>query len=417
MSNEPARFLFWAPSPNSIQKTNKLRFSDAISAKEVPGKYTTYRPPRLVQAKGRKYIEYYYRVPEPLMRKYNKQWMRFRVFENLNVIKTDEYAAALLKAVEKKLSEGHSPFETELAEIENPSAASWSLNYGLDQYLDYCKEKNLRKKSIQTYGIMINLLKDYFIKGNELYKPVTEFTKQDIAGFLKAARKKHGWANMTYNKYLTSLGTIFNWFVREEVIDRSPVKFEVLPVNNTRHRYYDTKTATAIKKLMIEKDPWMHKFCEFIYYTGIRPKSEARFLQVKHILFDRKLLFVPANISKNKKDDYVPMCDELIELLQGIVRGKPDSYFIFGRHGCEEKNVSQNYFASRYKPYKDKLNLDNDFSLYGWKHSRAIDMANAGATPYDIMKLFRHSSLDMTQKYLRDLGCNISDINQKTRKF
>lgn len=100
-------------------------------------------------------------------------------------------------------------------------------------------------------------------------------------------------------------------------------------------------------------------FIEFTYYFATGPKSETRFLQNKHILFDRELLFAPAHISKNKTDDYIPMSKEMVKILQRK-KQEPAEYYIFGG----EKHRSANYFASKYKPYKDKYGLGDDYTIY-----------------------------------------------------
>ena len=388
----------------------------------MPLPYIDFKPPRLVKAKNRWYVEYWYRTPELLYEEIKRDWVRFRVFEEINRVKTDEYANLLLLWVERGLRNGYNPFDKfkrafQIRKKEDePDAApaQWSLNIALDQFIIYCTDKGLRSKTIQTYASPINSVKAYFLKDNAIYQPVTAFTKQAFKDYFKDCRKSEKWSNGTANNYLTNLNVFFNWLVKEERLEKNPVKgIEYLPVNITKHKYYDNATAEKLKNAMRIGDPELYQFCEFIYYSGLRPQSEARLIQVKHILFERNLLFVPASISKNKIDDYIPMSDGLVSMLRDRV-GQPGNNYIFGG----TKPHSKNFFTQHFKGYKDKFRLSEAYTLYGFKHTRAIDLAEAGANPYEIMKLFRHQSLEDTITYLRDLGCNISDeINAKTKKF
>jgi integrase len=398
-----------------------FRFLSDNSATTMPLPYIDFKPPRLVKAANRWYVEYWYRTPELLHEEIKKDWVRFRVFEEINRVKTDEYANLLLLWVERGLRNGYNPFDKfkrafQIKQKENePDAApaQWSLNIALDQFILYCTDKGLRPKTIQTYASPINSVKAYFLKDNAIYQPVTLFTKQAFKDYFKDCRKSQGWENGTANNYLTNLNVFFNWLVKEDRLEKNPLKgIEYLPVNITKHKYYDNATAERLKVALKEGNPELYQFCEFIYYTATRPQSEARLLQVKHILFERNLLFVPASISKNKIDDYIPMSENLVTMLQDRV-GQPANNFIFGG----AKPHSKNLFTQQYKPFKKKLGLGEEFSLYGWKHTRAIDLANAGANPYDIMRLFRHQSLEITMSYLRDLGIQPSGINEKTKKF
>ncbi|MBA4167455.1 MAG: tyrosine-type recombinase/integrase [Chitinophagaceae bacterium] len=380
----------------------------------MPHPYVTYRPARLVKTATRWYVEYWYRVPEGLMEKHG-EWKRFRVFEDINRHKSEEYADLLHKAVNRSLLNGYNPFENEKRFVApDVVVADVSLNTALAQFIAHCTEKGLRKKSIQSYGVIVNFLKAYFLTGNKVYRPLAEFTKEDMKRFIFDLKKQKNWQNYTTNNYIQFTKTIFNWFVKEEYILKNPVQsIDQLPVNITKHKYYSDAVAEKIKATILKMDTELYEFIEFIYYTGTRPKSEARLLQVENILFDRKLLFIPAHISKNKTDDYISMGDDLIKLL-ATRKDQPADNYIFG--GAKPR--SQNYFASLYKPFKDKFALGADYTLYSWKHTRAIHLAQAGADPYQIMKLFRHSSLEITMKYLRDLGLGISDeINQKSKKF
>src|SRR6476660_4252527 len=75
--------------------TRGFSFLNNYSAKSVPKETIKYRNP--VIFKGvRWYVEYYYRIPESQRNLYgNAKWKRFRVFEDINRNKSDEYAKLL----------------------------------------------------------------------------------------------------------------------------------------------------------------------------------------------------------------------------------------------------------------------------------------------------------------------------------
>lgn len=398
---------------------NRFKFLNQNSDQSVT-KFVTYKPPKLIKGKSRWWIQYYYRIPNELGP--GPTWRKFRVFEDINRYKSDEYAGALLEAVSQHLANGYNPFKYEIEKIATLPGAQKapSLEKALNQFQAQCIQKGLRKKTVQSYTTAIELLKKYFLNdGNRLYQPPAGLTKQDIKAFLIQGKGWNSWNNNTYNNYLGYINIIFNWMVNEDFIEKNPAgTLERLPVNVSRNTYYDDQKATAIKKLMA--GTYISQFCEFIYYTGIRPKSEARLLRVENILLDRMLIYVPGEVSKNRTGDYVPICDELMALLKKMDLDQyPGHYYLWSISGHPaERPAGQNHFATLYKKYKDKLKLGPDYSIYSWKHTRAIDLANAGANPYEIMKLFRHSSLEQTIIYLRGIGCNISqEINDKTKKF
>lgn len=399
-------------------KIKPFRFLKTNSATTMPRVFHDYRPPKLKKTKSRWYVEYWFRVPELLKGQYSREWKRFRVFEDINRYKgqeKDTYASVLLKNVKEALEAGYNPFGEHLPYFVTPDTekpVNWSLNTGLDRFIEYCLDKKLRGKTMGTYQSLINHLKDYFLKDNKLYELIESFTKDDIKGFFKSKRKD--WENTTINNNITYINIFFNWFVKEEVIAKNPAAtLEKLPTHITKHRYYSDELAAKLKACIKPRDPELYEFIQFIYYTATRPVKEARVLKNSHILFDRKLLFIPAKISKNKTDDYIPLGEDVLALLDNRKNREPDHYIFGGK-----KPRSENYFANHYKPFKEKFNLDDKWTIYGWKHSRAIHLAEAGADPYQIMRLFRHSSLEETMKYMRELGItDFKEIHEKTKKF
>lgn len=392
-----------------------FRFLKDNSATLMPKAYAHYKPPKLKKTASRWYIEYWYRVPEELLAQYNnKEWQRFRVFEDINRYKTNEYAEILLKAVRDRLQSGWNPFTHEQPYFTKPDQPVWSLNTGLDKFIEYSKDKGLRQNSIRSYQTLVNFLKEHFLKDNRIYEPIGSFTKEDIKLFFSVMRREKGWRNFTTNNYQTYIKAVFNWFVKEDIIVKSPVVIETLPITISRHKYYTDKVIEDLKELLLKRNPYLWEFLQFIYFTTLRPKSEARLLQNDSILWDRKLLFVPARISKTNTDRYIPLGDEVLQLLQNR-KCQPLDYYIFGG----KKIHPTNYMASLFKPYKDKLGLGADFSLYGIKHTRIIHLKSDGVSDADIMSLTGHTSYESYSKYLRDLGLTINaeKLNDKTRKI
>ena len=78
------------------------------------GKYINWKTPKLYKAKDKWFVEYQFRIPEELRSRYDgAKWKGFRVYEDINRYKTDEYAQVLIKVVQYGLEQGFNPFEYE----------------------------------------------------------------------------------------------------------------------------------------------------------------------------------------------------------------------------------------------------------------------------------------------------------------
>jgi integrase len=345
-----------------------------------------YKSARIYRGK-QWHVEYLYKNPS------TGKFDRFKVYEEINRIPLEErdaYAEKLRQSVNMGLKEGFSPFE-ERVELE---VKNWTLLQGLNLFKQNLPDRGLRKRTVQTYGSVIKMLLEFTspIK-HDLIKDVT---KQQIQSVLNNAKKKNEWSNTTFNNNLTFVKAIFNYLIDQEILQINPAeRIKPLPQQITKHKYFDDKTFNKIKK---EADPELLSFIMFLYHTGTRP-NEARQLTDKNILRDRKLLFIPASISKNKKDDYVPLTDWVLKNYQPFKQ-------------------PVNYYGQRFAELKKKLGLDSNYTLYSIKHTRAIHLAQDKADPYTIMQLFRHSGLDITMAYLKDLGVNINrEATEKGIRF
>jgi len=341
-------------------------------------KHVNYYPARL--SRGKKwYALFRFRNPE------TGQWENFKVYENINRIKDkqekEEFGKILVDAINRKLKLGYNPFEIEYEEFQEPK--TWTLGQGLNYFKQKLTERGLRKRSIQSYQSVLRMLNKNL--ATVLHKDISAINKTHI----QAALSGNEWGNTTYNNNITFVKAIFNYLIDHEILKENPAaRIKPLPETITKHKYFDGPTWEKIKK----KAPLdLLDFILFMYHTGTRP-NEARQIKYEHIQGDQML--IPAGISKNRKDGHIPI-SKYIQDKYGKGKG-----FIFG--------TSVNYFNQKFQEVKKDLKLDKDYTLYSIKATRAVHLAQDGASPYAIQQLFRHHSLDVTQRYLRGLGLTIN---------
>ena len=370
-----------------------------------------------VKNDGFKFLDYITDKTKTLMKPYKpaeihrgKQWFvyfsylnqttqkfkRYKVYENINRYKGEEkekYAELLKQAVNLALKEGFNPVVPKLGTVKN-----WTLIQGLNLFKQNLENRGLRKRSIQSYQSVLRML--YAETESIKNEPIKEITKQQISKVLLSAKSRNTWSNTTFNNNLTFTKAIFNYLIDQEILEVNPAeRIKPLPQTITKHRYFDDKTFEKIKE---KCDKELLDFIMFLYHTGTRP-NEARQLYDHHILRERKLLLIPASISKNKKDDYVPLSDYVLANYQQ--KGRLFKHQV-------------NYYGEKFRKLKESLELLKDYTLYSIKATRAIHLAQDGADPYTIMQLFRHSGLDITMSYLRDLGININrEATEKGIRF
>mgnify|MGYP000211543998 CR=1 FL=1 len=213
----------------------------------------------------------------------------------------------------------------------------------------------------------------------------------------------------TYNKYLMHLKQLFNAVgVYGRFAGIEKVKNEKTPL-----RYFQPHQIKRLKVHILDTDPQLWQFVQFIYFCFIRPK-ELRFLRASDILLEEEKIFIPGNISKNRKNQYITIPDSFVPSLQWIYDLSPASY-LFPSPMDPTKPIGRNTMYHRHKKFLTQLNFGPYYSLYSWKHTGAVAAAKAGISVKELQIQLRHHSLDETDKYLRQMG--VRDLVHLKSKF
>ena len=125
----------------------------------------------------------------------------------------------------------------------------------------------------------------------------------------------------------------------------------------------------------------------------------------RHVDFDQGIIKLPGTISKNSKSDVVDLPGQILEQLRAMHFDKADpDTLLFSGHDLQpgDTTIHRNRVSELWKRLvRQELGIDKD--MYSLKHRGAIDLVNAGVDIKKIQTYMRHSSLDITDKYLRTL--------------
>jgi hypothetical protein len=110
-----------------------------------------YRDVRAVVTGKKWFIQFYYRVPDALREAYGKKWERFKVYEDINRIKTLEYATKLRQAVLLALEDGFSPFDQEAKVVETKKIKVWTVQQAILYFKQKWVDRGLEPSSIYKY--------------------------------------------------------------------------------------------------------------------------------------------------------------------------------------------------------------------------------------------------------------------------
>lgn len=372
-------------------------------------------PEAKVAKNGKWYVQYSVRDPR------SDKMNRFRIYEGFEECEDDQQkiklAQRLIDECADKLKKGWTPYENpkiiysdrlmysnEADLFSRMRHESASVCYFLSEFLDN-KQSEITEKTYQTYVSKLRLFNLYLRDIGKEHEIVQLIDNDIIVSFMKYIADKKKLSRKTMEKYQQILFTFFEYLRKKKLIKENPatniprvgiLKDEAAAGLPERYRH-------RLQSEIEHKDPQLWLCCLMQYYAAIRPGNEMRFLKVKDIDFDTKVITIRNYHAKNGRTEGIQMPDALYEwLIKYNIDMSPLDYYVFGNEGVPGMiPLGKNSLRMRFNKFRDQLHLPDDVKLYSWKHSGAQELTNAGVNMYEISRHLRHKNITTTEYYTR----------------
>ncbi|RBL93344.1 tyrosine-type recombinase/integrase [Chitinophaga flava] len=292
-----------------------------------------------------------------------------------------------------------------------PNPVVTSLHELSDKFKDWTK--NIR-------NINIDHSVDYY----GLYRVLVRWVNIPL-GEIAGTMNVENWSVSTYNRRLNMLSAFLSWLKDSGIITSNPL----LHVSSRRTKGQDKQQKKNERRIPLQEreifdfleamrlDTYCHKcspvkhsfyytFLKFIFLTGVR-NAEAVGLRVRHINFDLNTVEISeafartnkgthhaARISKDTKAGnvrYLPMTDELKELLLKQVHSKNPDDFVFP--SPKGLSIDDRMLQRRViKPVLVQLKFGNR-DLYVARHCFGTRAVQQGMALTDVAYLMGHTTI------------------------
>jgi integrase len=232
--------------------------------------------------------------------------------------------------------------------------------------------------------------------------------------------------NSTHNTRKNNLRSLLTelvqrGYLKENIVKQIPDRVEGDPLRRPLAERERLVVAEYIRKH--DRPLWLAYL--LLGHLAIRP-GEIRDLRVGNVDFRRGLVVFPGEQSKNRRTSVVTIPEKLLPELQSFgLDNYPERYYVFGkaqgRHNCQftpgSERIGANTLSNRFRQvikhlYREgKIHDPRGLSLYSLKDTLAIRLLDAGVDVETAMRHFRHSSLEMFQRYVKRLGV----VNEKIK--
>ena len=353
---------------------------------------------------------------------------QIRVKNGLNKIKDPaekQYQAeVLLNSVLQDLQNGFNPLNP-LEFLEQIRKENISLEEAIIEFKKYHQKHESRSKTIGTYlsklkalaahypGILMKDIKTKHLEDFVIHKIKTGVYSDDS---VKSAKR-------IFNSF-------FNVAIRLGFIETNPRagfdnKIKSRKEVDDKHVPYTDSDLKRILDYLDAHDKYAAFYCRMVYYTCIRP-GEIRGLKVKDIDLKKRTITIRASVKKSTRDaknQTIEIADGLMnELIKLNLEKYPNDYYLVGSttNIIGEKQVGANTPYQKLMSAFEKIDqmellknpglkdserlMNKGYDLYSFKHKSNVIKYLNGWTLAQIMKANRHTSLSMTEVYLKKLG-------------
>lgn len=355
--------------------------------------------------KGREWYFYFY-ILDPTTNKYKRFIERFDI-NRIRGKNDDEtrklrytFAKGIIKQLNELLDEGK--YKSFIVE-KTPDK---DLKAGMVLAVKLKLNKNLRHRSIQTYQNVADRFFEFIETKKIENKSLSSIERKDIIEYRDYLLGR-GISNLTANKYLTILHSLFQELVEREYLKINPVANikKLDEVDGEKNIPFTADELISIIEHLPAANKNLYTFFLFIYYCMMR-SNEICQLQLSMIDFQNGLIHLPASVTKTKRTRVVKIMPEFIDYLksEGYHLLKP-SAFLFSHSKTlapGDKPAIRNRVSEHWKKeVKEKLGINKD--MYAAKHTAAKIFRLNGGSVESLQSQMGHETIQTTEIYLRKI--------------
>lgn len=312
------------------------------------------------------------------------------------------YAKQRIQSINELLEDGYHIDSRKKEEFEGDIESAVTLEQALTTILEI-KRKSFRHSSYLSFNSTLKNFLAWAQSNRISTSNVKSFDRLRAMLWVDHLVINQKLAGKSVNSKVSYMKSLFNELLQREIIQSNPfAKIKKhKEVTTYQNLAYTDQEVAEVKKAILDKEPELWTFVQFIYYCYLRP-SEIRSLAMEHINPQAGKIFVPGHISKNGIDAYVDIPAKFLDYLSSVHFFENKKGLLFTNKSGNK--IGKNTMTARHKTIIDALGMDNRHTLYSWKHTGVIKAYKAGVDIKSIQRQCRHTAIDMTDNYLKSLG-------------
>ena len=301
----------------------------------------------------------------------------------------------------------------------------------IQDYIDYCSYKNLRAKTIKSYYQTLMLFARYLEEEMNI-TDIKKINKDVVEEYLTLTRERGKYSFVaneeslkknrldnrkdvgdevsptTINNYLRNIKAFFSYLEENQVIKENTVRHcDYLKVpRKAKEQLTDHEYEKFIKSIDLTK---FHEYRDYIiinliFDTGMR-LSETLSLTIHDIDLSRRTIYIPAEVTKGRKDRVTFFSITMSKWLNRWIRYKDtmqESELLFPTQRTNSLLTASN-FERNFREYLKRVNIEKNITPHTLRNNFARRFLMSGGDIYTLSKILGHSSVMVTEKAYLDL--------------
>ena len=277
------------------------------------------------------------------------------------------------------------------------------------KFLEYlASEKRFSEHTILAYKKDMEQFLEF--SGIKTSADIKEVSSKLIRGWVVSLMDS-GMESTSVNRKLSTLRTMFNWLMREGVIENNPIQSVKGPKNHKRLPSFAQQSEVNAEKIKVlfssdfdgVRDLLMF---EMLYQTGIRSSELVNLLDVRVSKSQIRVL------GKRNKERIIPISIELAALIdlyrekRNEIDPSPECFFLLN----SAKKLYPKFVYRKINNYLGEVTGLEKKSPHVLRHTFATHMLNNGASLEVLKEILGHASLAATQVYTHNSFSQLTTI-------
>ena len=318
-----------------------------------------------------------------------------------------------------------------------------NFDYQLDEFMLYCRSKQLREKTMNSYEQALRLFEKWCFDQYQI-ENVDKINESVIRRYINdlMERGKYSFctnensksinfperrrdfrcpvSTTTINNYIRNLRVFFNWLERDYLIQKNPMK-KIQQLKNQR-KAKDFISDEDFKRLIGKLDKsYFSEHRDMVMITlmldtGMR-LGECSLLLIEDLNLTKKQILLRAENTKGRKDRIVFFSSKSETILRRWLQFKDryaesDYLFPVKNNGSP---ISVSNFETNFKKYLRRAGLNESTSPHCLRNNFAKRCLMNGMDIFTLSKILGHSSVKVTEEAYLDL--NSDDMQKRYQNF